>query len=156
MVNDVTAVNSFMEEARVSGNSTESLLENCDYIEYVQVIQSNGFVTDIDYSNSTVPNQTAGVFWAVVNRLFIIFQVIMLVLSELGRPAQFFDRFFPVLGSSFGLGPLGIFQGLYVAFHFYHLGRYLIVAIASVPPFSHTTLTTSHSSLLSSSFLSAA
>lgn len=28
----------------------------------------------------------------------------------------FFDRFFPVLGSNFGLGPLGIFQGLYVPF----------------------------------------
>jgi len=95
MVNDVTAVNTFMDEAHASGNTTESLLENCDYIE-----------------NSTVPNQTAGVFWAVVNRLFIIFQVIMLVLSELCWPAQFFDRFFPVLGPSFGLGPLGIFQGL--------------------------------------------
>jgi len=95
MVNDVTAVNTFMSQAQASGNTTESLLENCDYIE-----------------NSTVPNQTAGVFWAVVNRLFIIFQVIMLVLSEVGWPIRFFDRFFPVLGSSFGLGPLGIFQGL--------------------------------------------
>jgi hypothetical protein len=26
----------------------------------------------------------------------------------------FFDRFFPVLGTKFGLGPLGIFQCLYV------------------------------------------
>ena len=32
--------------------------------------------------------------------------------SECGWPAPFFDRFFPVLGSDFGLGPLGIFQGL--------------------------------------------
>jgi len=95
MVNDVTAVNNFMSEAQASGNTTQSLLENCDYIQ-----------------NSTVPNQTAGVFWAVVNRLFIIFQVIMLVLSEVGWPIKFFDRFFPVLGSAFGLGPLGIFQGL--------------------------------------------
>lgn len=30
----------------------------------------------------------------------------------------FFDRFFPVLGSQFGLGSLGIFQGLYVSFSF--------------------------------------
>lgn len=29
---------------------------------------------------------------------------------------SFFDRFFPVLGSQFGLGSLGIFQGLYVLF----------------------------------------
>lgn len=35
MVNDVTAVNTFMDEAHASGNTTESLLENCDYIEYV-------------------------------------------------------------------------------------------------------------------------
>lgn len=95
MVQDITAVNSFMSAMKASGNSTESLLENCDYIE-----------------NSTVPNQPAGVFWAVVNRLFIIFQVIVLVLSEFCWPATFFDRFFPVLGPSFGLGPLGIFQGL--------------------------------------------
>jgi len=27
----------------------------------------------------------------------------------------FFDRFFPVLGTKFGLGPLGIFQCLYVS-----------------------------------------
>jgi hypothetical protein len=36
----------------------------------------------------------------------------MLVLSEVGWPITFFDHFFPVLGSNFGLGPLGIFQGL--------------------------------------------
>lgn len=59
-----------------------------------------------------MPNQPAGVFWAVVNRLLIIFQVIVLILSEVGWPAAFFDRFFPVLGRGFGLGPLGIFQGL--------------------------------------------
>lgn len=32
--------------------------------------------------------------------------------SEVGWPASFFDRFFPVLGRSFGLGALGIFQCL--------------------------------------------
>jgi len=35
-------------------------------------------------SNSTVPNQPAGVFWAVLNRLLIIFQTIALIMSELG------------------------------------------------------------------------
>lgn len=59
-----------------------------------------------------MPNQPAGVFWAVVNRLFIIFQIIALILSEIGWPLSFFDRFFPVLGSGFGLGALGIFQCL--------------------------------------------
>ena len=28
----------------------------------------------------------------------------------------FFDHFFPVLGTQFGLGALGVFQGLYVFF----------------------------------------
>ena len=66
------------------------------------------------FSYSTVPNQPAGVFWAVLNRLFIIFQVITLILSEMGWPMSFFNRFFPVLGSDFGLGPLGVMQCLYV------------------------------------------
>ncbi|KAI9508456.1 hypothetical protein F5148DRAFT_1196296 [Russula earlei] len=61
---------------------------------------------------STVPNQAAGVFWAVVNRLFIIFQLVFLLLSELSWPMAFFDNFFPVLGSQFGLGALGVFQCL--------------------------------------------
>jgi hypothetical protein len=70
------------------------------------------------FRGSTVPTQPAGVFWAVVNRLFIIFQLVFLLLSEVSWPMAFFDRFFPVLGSQFGLGSLGIFQGLYVSFFF--------------------------------------
>jgi hypothetical protein len=66
------------------------------------------------FSGSTVPNQPAGVFWAVLNRLLIIFQIIVLFLSEVGWPMKFFNRFFPVLGSEFGLGALGVMQGLYV------------------------------------------
>lgn len=65
-------------------------------------------------SDSTVPNQAAGVFWAVLNRLLIIFQTIVLILSELGWPSAFFNRFFPVLGKDFGLGALGVIQCLYV------------------------------------------
>ncbi|KAH7914028.1 hypothetical protein BJ138DRAFT_1144757 [Hygrophoropsis aurantiaca] len=94
MVKDIEAVNYF-DAAKQNGTITADDLVNCDYIE-----------------NSTVPNQIGGVFWAVVNRLFIIFQVIVLILSEVGWPSAFFDRFFPVLGPSFGLGALGIFQGL--------------------------------------------
>ncbi|EMD38243.1 hypothetical protein CERSUDRAFT_113404 [Gelatoporia subvermispora B] len=89
LVHDVQAVNRFMATA------SQSDVQDCDYIP-----------------GSTVPNQPAGVFWAVVNRLLIIFQVIILILSEVGWPLAFFDRFFPVLGSQFGLGALGIFQGL--------------------------------------------
>jgi len=96
MAHDVQAVNRFISEVKHTDNSTlvEHML-NCDYIE-----------------GSTVPNQPAGAFWAVVNRLFIICQVIVLVLSELGWPAAFFNRFFPVLGNEFGLGAMGVFQCL--------------------------------------------
>jgi len=94
MVNDIEAVNEF-QSAKQAGNVTSEMLLKCDYIE-----------------GSTVPNQPAGVFWAVVNRLLIIFQVVILFLSELGWPSAFFERFFPVLGPTFGLGALGIFECL--------------------------------------------
>lgn len=94
MVKDVEAFNAF-QNAKQSGNFTTDMLLNCDYID-----------------ESTVPNQPAGIFWAVVNRLLIIFQVIVLLLSEFEWPSSFFERFFPVLGPNFGLGPLGIFQCL--------------------------------------------
>lgn len=92
IVNNVKTVNAF--EAQKNGTDFASMLD-CDYID-----------------GSTVPNQPAGLFWAVVASLLIIVQSIMLFLSECGWPAPFSDRFFPVLGSDFGLGPLGIFQGL--------------------------------------------
>ena len=66
------------------------------------------------YRDSTVPNQPAGAFWAVLNRLLIICQIILLILSEVGWPQKFFSRFFPVLGYDFGLGALGIIQCLCV------------------------------------------
>ncbi|KAJ7171956.1 hypothetical protein C8R46DRAFT_894377, partial [Mycena filopes] len=92
MVTNIKAVNAF--QANRIANATDVMLD-CDYIE-----------------GSTVPNQPAGVFWAVVASLLIIFQVIILLLSEVRWPAVFFDRFFPVLGDDFGLGSLGIFQCL--------------------------------------------
>jgi len=88
VVSDIRAVNKFQHDS--SSND-----ESCGYIE-----------------NSTVPNQPAGVFWAVLNRLFVAFQLVFLLLSEISWPMAFFDRFFPVLGSEFGLGALGIFQTL--------------------------------------------
>ena len=48
----------------------------------------------------------------MLNRLLIIFQVIVLVMSEVGWPAAFFNRFFPILGDDFGLGALGVIQCL--------------------------------------------
>ncbi|KAJ6531148.1 hypothetical protein B0H19DRAFT_1082112 [Mycena capillaripes] len=102
MVTNIKAVNHF--QANRIANSTDIMLD-CDYID-----------------GSTVPNQPAGVFWAVVASLLIIFQVIILlrtrsllsclITADVRWPAVFFDRFFPVLGSDFGLGALGIFQCL--------------------------------------------
>lgn len=105
LVSDVRAVNRSQHDAH-SSNGT------CGYI-----------------GSSTVPNQAAGAFWAVVNRLFIIFQVVFLLFSEISWPIAFFDRFFPVLGSQFGLGPLGIFQALIGATILsHHVGKFTLVA----------------------------
>lgn len=41
--------------------------------------------------------------------------------SEISWPMKFFDRYFPVLGSEFGLGALGIFQCLCALLHYFHL-----------------------------------
>jgi len=96
MVHDIRAVNQFLSAtAGSSNNATVTAMEDCDYI-----------------GDSTVPNQPAGAFWAVLNRLLIIFQVIMLFMSEIGWPAPFFETYFPVLGKEFGLGALGVFQCL--------------------------------------------
>ncbi|KAG5637935.1 hypothetical protein H0H81_002529 [Sphagnurus paluster] len=69
--------------------------QDCDYIE-----------------GSTIPNQPAGAFWSIVASFLVIFQTIVLFLSELSWPEEFFATYFPVLSRSFGLGPLGIFQCL--------------------------------------------
>lgn len=97
LAHDIEGVNRFVAAAKSNAdNSTDTdTLVNCDYID-----------------GTTVPNQPAGVFWAVMNRLLIIGQVIVLMLSEVGWPAAFFARFFPVLGRDFGLGALGIIQCL--------------------------------------------
>ncbi|KAF8263172.1 hypothetical protein EI94DRAFT_1773017 [Lactarius quietus] len=97
MVHDVEAVNNFIAAGRSNSTSAASQID-CDY--YI--------------AYSTVPNEPAGAFWAVLNRGLIICQVIALILSEIGWPLSFFNRYFPVLGSDFGLGPLGVMQCLYV------------------------------------------
>jgi hypothetical protein len=113
MVTDVTAVNSFLQDAKSSGTPVDQLLEGCDYIECVSFSSFRfSFLTITEYRNSTVPNQTGGIFWAVVNRLLIVTQVIILILSECSWPMAAFDKFFPVLGTTFGLGPLGVFECL--------------------------------------------
>ncbi|KAJ2935337.1 hypothetical protein H1R20_g1757, partial [Candolleomyces eurysporus] len=100
LVKDIKAVNEFMEagKAAATGAATNATLEE---------------LMDFDYiTGSTVPNQPAGAFWAVLNRLFIIGQTLVLILSEIGWPSKFFSTYFPVLGKEFGLGALGLIQML--------------------------------------------
>ncbi|KAJ7153544.1 hypothetical protein C8R43DRAFT_449784 [Mycena crocata] len=94
---------------------------------------TNATAADILYSDyiagSTVPNEPAGVFWAVLNRLLIVAQVIVLLLSEFGWPSGFFQRFFPVLGKDFGLGALGLIECLLgAAILSHHVDEFTLVA----------------------------
>ncbi|KAF9649522.1 hypothetical protein BDM02DRAFT_3113535 [Thelephora ganbajun] len=112
MVTDIISVSRFRKESGEPGKSAEKILAGCDYIR-----------------NSTVPYQTGGIAWAVINRLFIIAQVTILAFSELGWFKHLFDRFFPVVGPEFGLGPLGVFQCLIggtVLSH--HVGKFTLVS----------------------------
>ncbi|ORX37317.1 hypothetical protein BD324DRAFT_625675 [Kockovaella imperatae] len=86
MVDDIKAIKAY--------NSNEQDLD-CDYVEY-----------------STVPDQTGGAFWSILNRIFIVFECILLTLSEIGIPKRLFENFLPILGPAHGLGCLGIFQAL--------------------------------------------
>jgi len=101
LVHDIKAVNRFVAADKLfTDNPTNS---NSTIIDLL----------DADYiADSTVPNQPAGAFWAVLNRLLIVGQTVVLLLSEFGWPAAFFNRFFPVLGDEFGLGAIGIIQCL--------------------------------------------
>lgn len=104
LVNDVKAVNRFMEAGKALAAGTIPDSQRNATIEALR---------DFDYiQDSTVPNQPAGAFWAVLNRLFIIGQSVVLIMSELGFPSKFFETFFPVLGKEFGLGALGLIQML--------------------------------------------
>lgn len=99
MVKDITAWNHFVDAG---------------YRNIVSVGQGlNNTMIEIgnDYAlGSTVPNQPGGPFFAVLNWLFIIFQTAVLIMAELEYPSKMFDHFFPVLGSEFGIGALGLFQ----------------------------------------------
>jgi len=94
MVHDVEAVDASIAAKKTNATYASDMLD-CDY-----------------FDGSTVPNQPAGPAFAVVNRLLIIFQVIVLIMSEVGWPMKLFDTFFPILGSKFGVGALGVIQCL--------------------------------------------
>lgn len=106
IVTDVEAYNYFLTFPQEERDA-------CLYVPYVPL--TSPFSTLLTPPrNSDVPNQPGGIGFAVINRLLIMVEVTMLILSEasLGAPMRFFDTYFPVLGHAFGLGPLGIFQML--------------------------------------------
>ncbi|KZV82203.1 hypothetical protein EXIGLDRAFT_730009 [Exidia glandulosa HHB12029] len=101
LVNDIHAIQRATSPQVVISNGTDS------------AVADDSSMVDCEYlENSTVPNQPAGPFWAVVNRFLIIFEIMILFLSEVGWPQKFFSTFFPVLGPDFGVGALGIFECL--------------------------------------------
>jgi len=114
MVGDVHAIHRGHQAppvTHVNINGTEYYYE-CDYLE-----------------NSTVPLQPGGSMFAIINHLFIIFQCVLLLLSEIGWPSWFFDDFIPVLGRDYGVGILGfmqIFIGAAVLSH--HVGTFALVS----------------------------
>ena len=70
---NVKAVNAF------DIDDNESALVNCEYIELSDFfLLSFLLLTVLLYRGSSVPNQPAGVFWAYMASLFIIFQMIIL------------------------------------------------------------------------------
>ncbi len=63
---------------------------------------------------AAVPTQAGGEFWSISNRIFIIFQCLVLFLSELSLPIGIIQRAFelhlPILSENYGLGFLGVVQ----------------------------------------------
>jgi len=115
LVHDIQAVNHFQAGKAAASDSTNTTAEDILHSDYI--------------INSTVPNEPAGIFFAVLNRLLIIGQIVILLLSEFGWPAAFFNRFFPVLGKDFGLGALGIIQCLLgAAILSHHVDEFSLVA----------------------------
>ncbi|CAE6364898.1 unnamed protein product [Rhizoctonia solani] len=63
-------------------------------------------------TSSTVPLQPGGGFFAILSRLLIILQCILLILAEVEWPNSFFINHIPILGPRYGVGILGMIQVL--------------------------------------------
>ncbi|EIW73472.1 hypothetical protein TREMEDRAFT_67381 [Tremella mesenterica DSM 1558] len=96
MADDVKAIKAASHVPSSNSTMTATLSDiDCDYIEY-----------------STVPDQTGGAFWSILNRLFIIFECLLLTFAEIGFPKRLFEEFIPILGPAHGVGCLGVFEAL--------------------------------------------
>ncbi|KIL63587.1 hypothetical protein M378DRAFT_12025 [Amanita muscaria Koide BX008] len=88
LVHDILAVNKYLTGGNGSDSATSTTISQVDV--------SYDYIMD-----STIPIQPGGSFWAVLNRLLIMGQTIVLLLYEFGWPSVFFERFFPILGKEF-------------------------------------------------------
>jgi len=77
-----------------SANATLDL-EDCEYL--------NGF--------SSIPNQPTGAFRLFTYRACLMVQLLVLIWSETGTPASFFNKWIPVLDNEHSLLALGVFEG---------------------------------------------
>jgi hypothetical protein len=116
LVSDIHAIQRAGQPQLIDANSTESeFLDAAECLDYLE--------------GSTVPNQAAGAFWAIVNRFLIIFEIMILFMSECGWPSRFFATYFPVLGPDFGVGALGIFECLIgAAILSHHINDFALVS----------------------------
>jgi len=115
LMKDIRVVEAFQQ----GGNSTHFTSSTNSTLEYI--------------AGSTVPNQPAGAVWAILNRVLVLVQIVILVFSELDSPKAFFERYFPVLGPEFGLGALGVFQiliGAAVLSH--HVDQFALISAFSL------------------------
>ncbi|GHJ85335.1 hypothetical protein NliqN6_1737 [Naganishia liquefaciens] len=95
--NDAVAYRESELPNAVSNTTYLSIDEDCDYFEL-----------------TSVPDQPGGIFWAILNRTFIIIVIFILLPTELIIPVkrltQFYLDYIPVISPSHGLGILGVVQ----------------------------------------------
>ncbi|CAE6444378.1 unnamed protein product [Rhizoctonia solani] len=80
-------------------------------------------------TSSTVPLQPGGPFFAVLSRLLVVCQCLILIFAELEWPKKSFTDFLPILGSEFGVGILGMMQvllGISILSH--HIPEFALVS----------------------------
>jgi hypothetical protein len=66
--------------------------------------------------------------------LTIVFECLLLTMSETGFPKRLFEEYLPILGPAHGLGCLGVFQALYVLSYTSQVGEEADIQDRSTSP----------------------
>ncbi|KDN37142.1 hypothetical protein RSAG8_10351, partial [Rhizoctonia solani AG-8 WAC10335] len=78
--------------------------------------------------SSTVPFQPGGPFFAILSRLLIVCQCLILILAELKWPKGLFTKFLPILGPRYSVGIPGTSQVMYVTLILsHHIPKFALV-----------------------------